>query len=754
MGFVSEDFLEEDIPPSENFGMERNASMPFLTGTIHFIEELKKRTFKSGDGILQIMSPEMLTSNYLNENGFSQPIVLNSSEGLDMMVPPVHNWSDLEQLVGADRQVEVIDVERQDPILIEFATFIRYMKKPKRHRILNLISLECSDLSLGKMIEPPLVARELDWVTKFWPQEEEVLKPKVQKYCLISPKNSYTDFHIDFGGTSVWYHIVKGEKIFYVIRPSEANNSLFWNWSDSRNRLHTFFADQVDECFKYTLKAGSTLFLPTGWIHAVLTTEDSLVYGGNFLHSLNIEEQLAVYSMETKYKTPPRYLFPHFENLHWLAAHSLLKELEMLNRQHAPAPKHLLHGLKAILINLRQWLPNPRLFFDDPNEANYFLKEISKQIRYADRLIQLVNPPKPERGSTRARKKPIHADFIDFSYCRRRAPKKQGVDNASQATDDLNSDNWRILNGGMKVVIKKLAMHDYPSTSSGFRPNFIEEPGCGYSSGMHRLMKGVEDDDDDDEEGSLQIVEYSDLESPDMPRSLNEQLTKEMLMYSTSTDSAVEKITKRKRTFPPAERYSSLEIPTTGGLSHFCGTPLELKEFDTKNDFTDNVGFTLKPTIRRKKIRPSSKQYKDYAVRTSSVVHQDDDYIYPSLELTDDENEESASLQEKGDEPWNPKAKVGVVTPRADRPMRLGKQKIAVEKGLEAAAASEHSVQKVSKVIKKKKALVKPYRITPQVKPVLQEASPSLKITNKPRKGLATAKQRLGKILKIHKMRR
>ncbi len=33
---------------------------------------------------------------------------------------------------------------------------------------------------------------------------------QVQKYCIMSMKDSYTDFHIDFGGTSVWYHVYKG----------------------------------------------------------------------------------------------------------------------------------------------------------------------------------------------------------------------------------------------------------------------------------------------------------------------------------------------------------------------------------------------------------------------------------------------------------------------------------------------------------------------------------------------------------------
>lgn len=37
--------------------------------------------------------------------------------------------------------------------------------------------------------------------------------PKVQRYCLMSVANCFTDFHIDFGGTSVWYHVLKGKKV-------------------------------------------------------------------------------------------------------------------------------------------------------------------------------------------------------------------------------------------------------------------------------------------------------------------------------------------------------------------------------------------------------------------------------------------------------------------------------------------------------------------------------------------------------------
>ncbi len=44
---------------------------------------------------------------------------------------------------------------------------------------------------------------------------ENFERPEVAKYCLISPQSSYTDFHVDFGGSSVWYSVVRVSKIAF-----------------------------------------------------------------------------------------------------------------------------------------------------------------------------------------------------------------------------------------------------------------------------------------------------------------------------------------------------------------------------------------------------------------------------------------------------------------------------------------------------------------------------------------------------------
>lgn len=106
--------------------------------------------------------------------------------------------------------------------------------------------------SLSPLVEAPLIARKLDWVNTVWLREYPFPRPQVQKYCLMSVKDSYTDFHIDFGGTSVWYHVLRGEKIFYFIRPTAANLTLYQQWMTSSNQSETFFGDQVGCLFCHT----------------------------------------------------------------------------------------------------------------------------------------------------------------------------------------------------------------------------------------------------------------------------------------------------------------------------------------------------------------------------------------------------------------------------------------------------------------------------------------------------------------------
>jgi len=212
--------------------------------------------------------------------------------------------------------------------------FAYYFKNPNlRSKVMNVISLEFSQTKLAELVSRPKAIQEMDWVDLMWPLNSPDLPspPKVQFYCLMSAKDCFTDFHIDFGGTSVYYHLLSGEKEFLFIRPTEENLEKFKNWTSSPEQNEVFFADLVSECYKVVIKEGETMVIPTGWIHAVFTPKDSIVIGGNFLHGFNIGLQLQVDLIEEETLVPTKFRFPHYFKMLWFAAQYYLVKLKGLN---------------------------------------------------------------------------------------------------------------------------------------------------------------------------------------------------------------------------------------------------------------------------------------------------------------------------------------------------------------------------------------------------------------------------------------
>ena len=86
----------------------------------------------------------------------------------------------------------------------------------------------------------------------------------VIRYCLMSVAGCFTDFHIDFGGTSVWYHVLRGEKQFLLIPPSPDAYSIFQHWQMSGEQEGVFLAELIGKAQLVHLHAGDTFIMPSG----------------------------------------------------------------------------------------------------------------------------------------------------------------------------------------------------------------------------------------------------------------------------------------------------------------------------------------------------------------------------------------------------------------------------------------------------------------------------------------------------------
>uniref|UniRef100_A0A8C7VJM6 Uncharacterized protein n=1 Tax=Oncorhynchus mykiss TaxID=8022 RepID=A0A8C7VJM6_ONCMY len=381
-----------------------DGTKPVQAGTSVFVKDLQNRTFASGDEILQWMPGEQVTQRYLESHGWQYPIAVSNIEGLGLRLPqPSFSVKDVEHVVGGDKVIDVIDVARQADSKMKLKEFIKYYYRPHRPKVLNVISLEFSDTRMADQVVVPDVAQNMSWVENYWPDDSFFPKPFVQKYCLMGVKNSYTDFHIDFGGTSVWYHVLWGEKIFYMIKPTQVNLALYEAWSSSPNQSEVFFGDKVDKCYKCVVQQGTTLLIPTGWIHAVLTSQDCMAFGGNFLHNLNIGMQLRCYEMERRLKTPDLFKFPYFEAICWYVAKNLLETLKELREDNCPPQTYLVEGVKSLISPLKTWLKRevtePTSEVPDHIRPNRLIKELTKEIRYLEGSSGGTNKPVKSQGS-------------------------------------------------------------------------------------------------------------------------------------------------------------------------------------------------------------------------------------------------------------------------------------------------------------------------------------------------------------------
>jgi F-box/leucine-rich repeat protein 10/11 len=345
----------------------------------HYIQPIKDGAIDLIPENFPRMAPEEVTADYFEKSKFDEPIVipaaLNSrpnfpgkdrpfgqkqvemidsgvqsiqrvpatadevemvpddgQDKLDMVIPQGLTVRRVANLFGPKWEIPVIDVKAQEGdrkkwTVEKWADYYEATAGATGDRIIrNVISLECSPTPLGRLIRRPKVVRDLDLQDSVWPKGET--RKMVGFYVLMSVADCYTDFHIDFGGSSVYYHIVKGKKTFFFIPPTQSNLQKYQEWNMMPSQNWTWLPGQTKtkECYRVDLSEGDTMLIPSGWIHAVWTPEDSLVIGGNFLTRLNYSMQFKVAEVERINKTSPKFKYPRFQKVMWYAVLQYLEE--------------------------------------------------------------------------------------------------------------------------------------------------------------------------------------------------------------------------------------------------------------------------------------------------------------------------------------------------------------------------------------------------------------------------------------------
>ncbi|KAJ6606638.1 jumonji superfamily protein [Mycena vulgaris] len=430
-----------------------------------WVRMLENKTFKPDT--FKRMHGSDVTVEWLEEDdeAMTEPIVVEKPDGLGMKMPPSDfTVEDVAELVGEESPVEVIDVATQSAspgwTLGKWADYIE-LEPEAREKIWNVISLEVTGTKVGDLVLPPKLVRDLDWVENFWPSTRKGkghVYPKVQLYCLMGVGSAWTDWHVDFAGSSVYYHILRGSKVFYFIKPTPANLAAYERWSGTELQS-SWLGDLVDEVTKVVLAEGNTMIIPSGWIHAVYTPVDTIVFGGNFLHSFAMPMQLKIRKIEIATQVPKKFRFPLFSKLCWYVADKYLRDLK------SPAgvsyPPRVLTSLLAL--------------------AEFLVSEV--------RIL--------ERGSEQAKKEvkeQIPADRVKDAAAVARELRWRARLAAGNASDD---EGGTVKSNGLGVKRKRSAEDDERPRFKNFKPrqwdNMIEKS----EEGEARVVKASKPSGDD-----------------------------------------------------------------------------------------------------------------------------------------------------------------------------------------------------------------------------------------------------------------
>eukprot|EP00003_Mantamonas_plastica_P012879 TRINITY_DN22856_c0_g1_i1.p1 TRINITY_DN22856_c0_g1~~TRINITY_DN22856_c0_g1_i1.p1 ORF type:complete len:232 (-),score=68.74 TRINITY_DN22856_c0_g1_i1:151-846(-) len=144
------------------------------------------------------------------------------------------------------------------------------------------------------------------------------------------------------------------------------------------------------------------MLIPSGWIHAVYTPKDTLVFGGNFIHLSQAEMQLRIYKLENRIRVPPKFRFPMFKQICWQAIRVLSEAIVSgTNRDGSEFNPTLfeLLGMKALVKTAGRWRKGIKdiPFNDDGRYLPIESKALSAMINQLTTFIRDNDPSRQLR---------------------------------------------------------------------------------------------------------------------------------------------------------------------------------------------------------------------------------------------------------------------------------------------------------------------------------------------------------------------
>lgn len=104
-----------------------------------------------------------------------------------------------------------------------------WMKGFERQHTIFVHNFEYSKTGLASLVGIPTTIKNIDIISNLWPKDLSAKgeHPKVSQFLSMIPASAFMHFNLDSGGSSMWYNLIKGEQIIYLVPPLEKNLNAF-----------------------------------------------------------------------------------------------------------------------------------------------------------------------------------------------------------------------------------------------------------------------------------------------------------------------------------------------------------------------------------------------------------------------------------------------------------------------------------------------------------------------------------------------
>ncbi|KAK2118250.1 PHD finger protein 8 [Saguinus oedipus] len=494
-----------------------------------------------------------------------------------------------------------------------------------------------------------------------------------------------------------------------------------------------FFGDQVDKCYKCSVKQGQTLFIPTGWIHAVLTPVDCLAFGGNFLHSLNMEMQLKAYEIEKWLSIADLFRFPNFETICWYVGKHILDIFRGLRENRRHPASYLVHGGKALYLAFRAWtrkeaLPDHEDEIPETVRTVQLIKDLAREIRLVEDIFQqnvrkmsnIFGLQRIFPAGSIPLTRPAHPTSMSMS--RLSLPSKNGSEKKGLKPKELVKKAERKGKessalgpaGQLSYNLMDTYSHQAPKTGSFQKAKFNITGAC-----LNDSDDDSPDLDLDGNESSLALLmsNGSMKRVKNLPKSQRTKIAKKVdkarLVAEQPCSDPNRVCEPGEAEFDIEEDYTTDEDMVKGVEGYETATPAPAQGA-SEAPASPSTQEAIQGMLCMANLQSSSEEEEEKASLDEQdslgACFKDAEYICPSLESDDDDPALKSRPKKKknsDDAPWSPKAHVSPTLLKQDRPVREGTQVASIETGL-AAAAAKLAQQELQKAQKKKYIKKKP----------------------------------------------